>query len=147
MESKLDQTVKNNTIQSKDLVIDKKNLLGRGSSAIVYRATWQGRNVAVKIFEMKKNDSSQKIRKKTAFNKEVGVMVALRHPNVVDVYGACTDRATELKLVMELMTDGSLRCVQPCPSPRPPAHKRASVRCCIWWWRWLVAAVTHTIPT
>jgi hypothetical protein len=83
--------------------LDINNLLGTGSFGSVYRATWKGSEVAVKVM------ISERVTKEMekSFKDEVRVMTALRHPNVVLFMAACTT-APKMCIVMEYMALGSL---------------------------------------
>eukprot|EP00002_Diphylleia_rotans_P037319 TRINITY_DN832_c0_g1_i12.p1 TRINITY_DN832_c0_g1~~TRINITY_DN832_c0_g1_i12.p1 ORF type:complete len:2157 (+),score=329.35 TRINITY_DN832_c0_g1_i12:121-6591(+) len=78
-------------------------LLGTGSFGEVYAGVWRGANVAVKRFVFTGN-SRILIQE---FEKEVGIMVELRHPNVVLYMAACLE-PKNLCIVAELMSLGSL---------------------------------------
>ena len=78
--------------------------IGKGAFGIIHRATYNGRNVAVKVMV----DASQEGAKLKAFNefrREVHVMSGMRHPNLVNMVGFCVN---PFALVMELMPAGNL---------------------------------------
>lgn len=87
------------TIQLQDLTMGDK--IGTGAHASVYKASWFGQDVAVKI--LKCNDT-------TALN-EIALMEKLRHPNLVMLYGVSFNDDGNVSLVMELMPQGSLQAV------------------------------------
>jgi len=77
-------------IDSSELVFDlnednEKRIIGRGSYGSIYLASWNGTPCAVKrIFEDKVgNLLLQK------FQGEIKLMTRLRHPNIIQTYGAC----------------------------------------------------------
>jgi hypothetical protein len=81
--------------------------LASGGFGQVYRATWKGTEVAVKVMA-----SEQVTREmERQFKEEVRVMTSLRHPNVVLFMAACT-KAPKMCIVMEFMTLGSLHDVR-----------------------------------
>ncbi len=76
--------------------------LGEGGFGEVYKATWKGTEVAVKVL------SSKNVTKemKSNFFDEMKVMSGLRHPNVVLFMAASSDNP--MCIVMEFMSLGSL---------------------------------------
>lgn len=78
-------------------------LVGDGQSGGVYRATWHGLDVAVKVFSGG-HVSDDALRE---FHSEVGIMESLRHPNVVLFLGA-VEAPPRLAIVSEFMPRGSL---------------------------------------
>lgn len=90
-------------------VIDPKGLkmgrvIGSGSFATVYRATWNGVEVAVKRLaraRLTERDTNQ-------FRAEVVLHAKLEHPNVLPVFGACFQEGN-LCLVTEYVQRGTLR--------------------------------------
>jgi len=97
-----------------DIVVDVKEIRGRGSYGTVYVAHWQGTKVAVKklhdiFFENAVVPEAKKGILRT-FAREVNLLFQLRHPNIVQFYGVCKtsgDHTLELNsetyLVQELM--------------------------------------------
>jgi tRNA A-37 threonylcarbamoyl transferase component Bud32 len=80
--------------------------LGQGSFATVYKGRWQGSTVAIK----KLNDIMLVLNSKNAlaeFKREAGIMNALKHPNIVQLFGICEEGKTAY-IVMEFMPGGSL---------------------------------------
>uniref|UniRef100_A0A915BFY5 Mitogen-activated protein kinase kinase kinase n=1 Tax=Parascaris univalens TaxID=6257 RepID=A0A915BFY5_PARUN len=74
--------------------------LGRGTYGNVQKAKWRDQLVAVKIIE---NDSE---RDRKSFINEMKFLRTLVHPNIIQVYGACS--RPKIALVMELMENGSM---------------------------------------
>lgn len=103
-------------------------LLGSGGFAKVYLADYNGRNAAAKVLQVDhdnmgdipySDDMFEKERvelvaeqdnfQRQAFVRELEVMIRLRSPHTVHVYGAITSRKEEFILVMELLPGGDLR--------------------------------------
>ncbi|KAF0983328.1 hypothetical protein FDP41_010393 [Naegleria fowleri] len=81
-----------------DLKIEKK--IGEGASGSVYKAKYNMMDVAVKTI-IRKDDTHQD------FEKEVMLLVKLRHPNIICFYGICISES-QLCIVVELCQNGSL---------------------------------------
>eukprot|EP00741_Cyanophora_paradoxa_P023728 tig00021616_g22919.t1 len=77
--------------------------VGSGAFGKVYRATWRGTDVAVKLFQA--NALSTDVLNE--FRKEVGVLASLRHPQIILFMAACT-RPPDLAIVTEFCGRGSL---------------------------------------
>ncbi|XP_073019801.1 serine/threonine-protein kinase EDR1-like [Primulina eburnea] len=77
--------------------------IGIGSYGEVYRAEWNGTEVAVKKF-MKQDISGDALAQ---FKCEVEIMLSLRHPNVVLLMGAVT-LPPNMSILTELLPRGSL---------------------------------------
>ncbi|KAL7112227.1 hypothetical protein ACP275_05G138900 [Erythranthe tilingii] len=84
-----------------DLQIGER--IGIGSYGEVYRAEWNGTEVAVKKF-MKQDISDNALAQ---FKCEVEIMLRLRHPNVVLFMGAVT-RPPNMSILTEFLPRGSL---------------------------------------
>eukprot|EP00002_Diphylleia_rotans_P006476 TRINITY_DN1583_c0_g1_i4.p1 TRINITY_DN1583_c0_g1~~TRINITY_DN1583_c0_g1_i4.p1 ORF type:complete len:2439 (+),score=398.92 TRINITY_DN1583_c0_g1_i4:197-7513(+) len=78
-------------------------ILGSGSFGEVYAGKWRGADVAIKRL----NAVNFKREVLNEFDHEVGVMVELRHPNLVLYMAACV-QPPNLCIVSELMSRGSL---------------------------------------
>lgn len=92
----------------KDLVnwksIGDLQKIGAGGSGTVYKAEWPaGRTVAVKLIHC----SDAKDADVSEFRKEVEILLRLRHPCIVALYGVCIE-LPNLALVMEYVSKGSL---------------------------------------
>eukprot|EP00741_Cyanophora_paradoxa_P023758 tig00021617_g22949.t1 len=83
----------------------ERRRFGYGSFADVFRATWRGHEVAVKVVRMADIESPKDI---TDFEREVRIMSSIRHPNVVRCYGGNV-KEPKLFLLMELCSRGSLK--------------------------------------
>ncbi|KAK7258751.1 hypothetical protein RIF29_24336 [Crotalaria pallida] len=84
-----------------DLVIGER--FGIGSYGEVFRADWNGTEVAVKKF-FDQDFSGDAL---SEFKREVRIMLRLRHPNVVHFIGAVT-RPPNLSIITEFLPRGSL---------------------------------------
>ncbi|XP_078001567.1 mitogen-activated protein kinase kinase kinase 7-like [Glandiceps talaboti] len=78
--------------------LEFKKIVGRGSFGVVSQAKWKDKMVAVKMIE-----TEAEIK---AFLVEVRQLSRVNHPNIVKVYGACTQKP--VCLVMEYADGGSL---------------------------------------
>ncbi|GIL50268.1 hypothetical protein Vafri_6477 [Volvox africanus] len=74
-----------------------------GAFSNLYKGTYCGQEVAVKILKDVTNNSTQY----QEFLQEVSIMRKVRHKNVVQFYGACT-REPNLCIVFEYMSGGSV---------------------------------------
>jgi serine/threonine protein kinase len=83
-------------ISSNEVSMTKK--IGEGQFGLVYEGKCRGVTVAVKVLhttEMSEEDIED-------FKKEVGIMVHLRHPNIVLLMGACYE-SSKFMIITELM--------------------------------------------
>lgn len=76
--------------------------IGHGSFGLVHKALWRGTEVAVKRLPRESIAEPQVL---VEFMKEAFIMRQLRHPNVLQVLGVCTDPPC---IIMEYMPRGSL---------------------------------------
>eukprot|EP00002_Diphylleia_rotans_P015374 TRINITY_DN2985_c0_g1_i4.p1 TRINITY_DN2985_c0_g1~~TRINITY_DN2985_c0_g1_i4.p1 ORF type:complete len:2280 (+),score=353.77 TRINITY_DN2985_c0_g1_i4:93-6932(+) len=79
--------------------LDMGEQIGYGSFGKVFRAKWRGSDVAVKVLP----DNVTDARLIESFMAEIGVMVQLRHPNVLLYMGASVN-PPNICIVCELMT-------------------------------------------
>ncbi|KAG2370690.1 hypothetical protein C9374_008961 [Naegleria lovaniensis] len=101
LNSDTSSTIEKNThyvIPVTELKIEKK--IGEGASGSVYKAKYNMMDVAVKTI-IRKDDTHQD------FEKEVMLLVKLRHPNIICFYGICISES-QLCIVVELGQNGSL---------------------------------------
>jgi serine/threonine protein kinase len=99
--------------------------IGRGSFGTVYRARWQGSDVAVKKITETASEAEKKEAAKLLVN-EIRALKRVRHVNVVQMLGACSE---ELMLLMQLAPGGrtlrhELMAHEQDPSSPPPTIGR-----------------------
>ncbi|XP_058116377.1 mitogen-activated protein kinase kinase kinase 7 [Anopheles coustani] len=103
--------------------IEQIATVGKGSFGTVIKAKWRNKYVAVKYIE--------DISEQHAFITEVSHLSRVAHPNIIELYGACTEKP-HVCLVMEYADGGSLHKVLHC-RPRPvytAAHAMSWARQC-----------------
>nr|XP_009408295.1 PREDICTED: serine/threonine-protein kinase STY46-like isoform X4 [Musa acuminata subsp. malaccensis] len=91
-----------------DWEIDRRFLkmgkkIARGSCGDLYRATYLGQDVAVKILRADQLNEALLLE----FNQEVDILRRVHHKNIVHYIGACV-KPTELCIITEYMTGGNL---------------------------------------
>ena len=86
----------------------KRRHIASGGEGDVWEGTWEGQTVAMKVIKF---EAKFKRREKilAEFVREVDIAARLRHPNIVQVFGAVTSEAGSLTIVMMYAPDGSLR--------------------------------------
>ncbi|KAJ8291213.1 hypothetical protein GJAV_G00022680 [Gymnothorax javanicus] len=77
--------------------IEVEEVVGRGAFGVVCKAKWRGKDVAIKTIE---SESERK-----AFIVELRQLSRVNHPNIVKLYGSCSNPVC---LVMEYAEGGSL---------------------------------------
>ena len=100
--------------------LDRKSIelgkeLGEGSFARVYKATYKGDTVAVKVIKLDnehsdsltQNDDDALRERFVEFRKEVSLMSGLVHANLVELKGLCLD-SSEMLMVTEFLAGGDL---------------------------------------
>ena len=80
--------------------------IGEGGFGEVYCAKWRGTTVAVKVLKHKGDSSFFTPDEASRFSKEVSILRALNHPNLVLFLGACL--TPRLCMISEYMFGGSL---------------------------------------
>ena len=80
-----------------------------GGFGVVHRGSYQGQTVAVKKVPLNGVPMKQRERLVAGFRKELSIMVKLRSPRIVSMYGCVTTDSAYLMLVLEYMPGGSLR--------------------------------------
>jgi serine/threonine-protein kinase len=94
--------------------------LGRGAAGMVWRAraTATGREYAIKILH---DDGRQAPKAVARFLQERGILLRLRHENLVAVHDLLTTADGRLALVLDLVTGGTLRELLRQRNTLPPA--------------------------
>ncbi|KAG2383314.1 hypothetical protein C9374_004651 [Naegleria lovaniensis] len=87
-------------IPSSELKFEKK--IGEGASGSVYLAQWNSNRVAVKTLSRDDDYSSM-----DEFEKEITVLIQLRHPNIINFYGIFISEFKKY-MVVEYLQGGSL---------------------------------------
>ncbi|XP_059354748.1 mitogen-activated protein kinase kinase kinase 7-like isoform X1 [Carassius carassius] len=93
--------------------IEVEEVVGRGAFGVVCKAKWKGRDVAIKTIESESE--------RNAFFVELRQLSRVNHPNIVKLYGSCSNPVC---LVMEYAEGGSLYNVLHGAEPLP--HYTAS---------------------
>ena len=88
-------------IPYRELTLERK--LGEGGFGVVYKGTWKGREVAVKVLKVQALNADLR----EEFDKEAALMTHLDHTNIVKYLGRC-EEPDHLALVMEFCAKGSL---------------------------------------
>ncbi|KAH3758133.1 protein kinase [Pelomyxa schiedti] len=96
-----DKLTANEELDLKDIQLG--NVIGTGTFGHVYKAKWKGVTVAIK--KLPSHCLSHEFMRE--FRKEVSIMRALTHPNVLQFFGCCMD-PPDICLAMEFMCRGSL---------------------------------------
>ena len=95
-----------------DIPGDQLELIGkaiaRGGSAEVFKASYEGRIVAAKVFDFSGMPREQRKKLESDFDQELALMCTLRSQCVVSVFGAVSDNPSKLILVMEFLPKGAL---------------------------------------
>mmetsp|Transcript_6895 Transcript_6895/g.14210 ORF Transcript_6895/g.14210 Transcript_6895/m.14210 type:complete len:1258 (-) Transcript_6895:1935-5708(-) len=85
-----------------DILIQEE--IGRGGFGTVYKGRYHGKRVAVKKIHPQTVKSRKAIEE---FQREIGVLCRLRHPNILLFMGACT-KPPNLMIITEFMARGTL---------------------------------------
>ncbi|NXX48805.1 M3K21 kinase, partial [Tricholaema leucomelas] len=85
--------------------LELQEIIGVGGFGKVYRATWQGREVAVKAARQDPDEDITATAE--SVRQEAKLFSMLRHPNIIALHGVCL-REPNLCLVMEFARGGSL---------------------------------------
>jgi serine/threonine protein kinase len=83
--------------------IDTGRKLGQGAKGQVYASVWRGTPCALKRLDADGIDEEALVR----FREEISLMIRLRHPNVVQLVGACWEKRC-IGILLELMEYGSM---------------------------------------
>ncbi|EGZ10746.1 hypothetical protein PHYSODRAFT_337522 [Phytophthora sojae] len=104
-----DSVCKDNAILSSRIPRDDvfvEDLIGRGGYGEVYKGTYEGRAVAVKMLFPETRKSTRHV---TEFLTEVKMMTVMDHPRVVEFVGVSWNNLMDLCVVTEFMAGGDLR--------------------------------------
>jgi serine/threonine protein kinase len=78
--------------------------IGKGAFGVVFRGSWRGQEVAVKVLSLAFHEEAAHVR---SFKKEVDVLSRVNHPHIVKLMGASL-APPDVCIVEELMPNGSL---------------------------------------
>lgn len=84
-------------IKEKDVEINKSKILGQGASGIVYSGTYQGENVAIKVFKEQSKGSDGNAEDEMSINSVV------EHPYAISAIGVIEEDGKKKMLVMKLL--------------------------------------------
>ena len=87
--------------------LDLQNKISSGATSTVFKGTWRGTNVAVKILRADRGDKAYQ-----ELERELSILVHIRHDRVVNLMGVCEDLhdtdGGDVALITQLMVRGSL---------------------------------------
>ncbi|XP_068795108.1 mitogen-activated protein kinase kinase kinase 21 isoform X3 [Struthio camelus] len=99
--------------------LELQEIIGVGGFGKVYRATWRGREVAVKAARQDPDEDITATAE--SVRQEAKLFSMLKHPNIIALHGVCL-REPNLCLVMEFARGGSLnRALAAAAAPGSPA--------------------------
>jgi len=113
------QNVKDKVKDRKATNMDKYNIpsaackkddtpFATGSTCSVFKARWERQTVAVKVVSLLGVPLVQRRKIIDNFMGEMDILVNMRHPNILSVFGIIDDELTSLQLVMEFASKGEL---------------------------------------
>ena len=92
---------RNYVIPYSELIIERE--IGKGAYGKVYKAKYDGREVAVKSMALLKDE-----RERNWMKREISLLKQVRHPNVTEFIGISKDPENNLLIVMEFVPGGEL---------------------------------------
>jgi serine/threonine protein kinase len=95
-------TMEQFSIAAEDVVMEAAPF-AQGGAATVYKANFDGHQVAVKVTDLKGVPLKQRNDIQNSFMTELDIMCRLSHPNLLHVYGAISEDPAKLMLVMAFM--------------------------------------------
>lgn len=105
-------------IQYEDIQVEA--VVGRGTFGVVFKAVWNGKDVAIKTIESE--------NEKNAFLVELRQLSRVNHPNIVKLYGSCNNPVC---LVMEYAECGSLHNLLHSADPQPQYNAAHAMSWCL----------------
>ncbi|KAG8745786.1 hypothetical protein FRC10_007048 [Ceratobasidium sp. 414] len=96
----MDDTQPHWMIHPAQIAVAEDQPLGTGGFGTVYRGVWEGANVAVKRLVEETSDQ--------IFMKQVKLWLGLRHPHVLQLFGASSAGSRPLYFVMQLFQHGNI---------------------------------------
>lgn len=87
-------------INLNDIEINYNKILGKGEYSIVYEGVWNNLKVAIKYF----NNSVDSSKKIYIYN-ELHLLLKIRHPNIINIFGYCEN---PLMIIMEFVEKQNL---------------------------------------
>lgn len=106
------------TISSNDF--SSGSVIGSGSFAQVTKGFWDNKEVAIKTFILRSNDSIKKYQKQ--FEQEIEIHRQFSSPYIVMLLAICIDNSTAYCAIQEYMEGGSLRDILEKNNPKNPCH-------------------------
>jgi len=112
------QSIREKVHERRETNMDKHNIssdackkepqpFAKGATAAVFKAKMDRQTVAVKVVSLQGLSRAQRTKVTKDFVSELDILVGLRHPNVLTVFGAIDD-LNSLQLVMQFATEGEL---------------------------------------
>eukprot|EP00826_Nyctotherus_ovalis_P023474 TRINITY_DN1802_c0_g2_i1.p1 TRINITY_DN1802_c0_g2~~TRINITY_DN1802_c0_g2_i1.p1 ORF type:complete len:638 (+),score=147.91 TRINITY_DN1802_c0_g2_i1:1455-3368(+) len=95
--------------------------IGAGASAEVFRATYHGTDVAVKVLRNVKNNDAEKLKE---LKRELNALLLLRHPNLVLFIGVGVNSSGAVCMLTEYCSGGALFNLLHDPPPVPLSWKQ-----------------------